>query len=130
MAAKNHCLIMPDAEKEEVINQLVGAAFGSTGQRCMALTTAVFVGESKEWIHKIKEKAQKLTIGPGNREGVDIAPAAYPELKERINQLLDTVEPEGGKFLLDGRKYVNPEFPKGNFVAPSIIEVTDKMTAY
>lgn len=125
MAAKNHCLILPDADKEEVINQLVGAAFGSTGQRCMALTTAVFVGDSKDMIPIIKEKAQKLTIGPGNREGVDISPVSFPEQKTRINAILDTVEPEGGKFLLDGRGYVNSEFPNGNWVAPSMVEVTD-----
>ncbi len=49
MAAKNHAAIMPDANKEATLNSLVGAAFGAAGQRCMALSTAVFIGESKEW---------------------------------------------------------------------------------
>ena len=60
--AKNHGVILPDANKEHTINQLVGAAFGAAGQRCMALTTAVFVGESKNWIPEIVEKARQLKV--------------------------------------------------------------------
>jgi len=50
MGAKNHCVIMPDSDKEDALNAIVNAAFGASGQRCMALTTAVFVGDSKEWV--------------------------------------------------------------------------------
>lgn len=65
MGAKNHGLIMPDADKDSVVNGLVGSAFGAGGQRCMALSVAVFVGESQEWIEEIKNKASKLEVGPG-----------------------------------------------------------------
>lgn len=58
MGAKNHGVIMPDADKESVINGLVGSSFGAGGQRCMALSTAIFVGESQKWIEDIKEKAK------------------------------------------------------------------------
>lgn len=63
--AKNHGVIMPDANKEATLNALTGAAFGAAGQRCMALSTAVFVGESKEWIPEIIERANKLKLNAG-----------------------------------------------------------------
>lgn len=65
MGAKNHGVIMPDANKEYTINQLVGAAFGAAGQRCMALTTAVVVGEAKEWIPEVAARASKLVVTAG-----------------------------------------------------------------
>ncbi len=65
---------MPDANKENTLNQLVGAAFGAAGQRCMALTTAVFVGETKQWIPELVEKVKKLKVGAGHEPGVDIGP--------------------------------------------------------
>merc|ERR1712025_635308 len=73
MGAKNHGVIMPDANKEYTVNQLVGAAFGAAGQRCMALTTAV-VGGAQEWMELVKEKALKLKVGPGREAGSDIPP--------------------------------------------------------
>lgn len=110
MAAKNHALIMPDCDKEETLNALVGAAFGAGGQRCMALSVVVFVGESKNWIPDIAKKAQSLTLGHG-KENVDISPLCYSDLKNRVVGILDTVEKEGGKFHLDGRNYVNSKYP-------------------
>merc|ERR1719322_1021407 len=65
MGAKNHGVVLPDANKENTLNQLVGAAFGAAGQRCMALSTAVFVGEAKEWIKDLKERAEKLVVNEG-----------------------------------------------------------------
>ena len=65
---------MPDANRENAINQLVGAAFGAAGQRCMALTTAVFVGDSKNWIPDLVEKAKKLKVNAGHEPGTDIGP--------------------------------------------------------
>lgn len=63
--AKNHGVIMPDANKEATLNALVGAAFGAAGQRCMALSTAVFVGEAKHWVPEIIERAKKLKVNAG-----------------------------------------------------------------
>jgi malonate-semialdehyde dehydrogenase (acetylating) / methylmalonate-semialdehyde dehydrogenase len=131
MGAKNHGIIMPDADKEDALNALVNAAFGAAGQRCMALTTAVFVGNTGEWMPELVEKAKSFKIGPGDKEGVDISPVCYPELKERILQLCASAEKEGAKMALDGTKYVHPEYPKGNFIAPTIIDhVTADMTCY
>lgn len=66
MGAKNHGVIMPDANKENTLNQLVGAAFGAAGQRCMALSTAVFVGEAQKWLPELVERAKKLKVNAGN----------------------------------------------------------------
>jgi len=73
MGAKNHAIVMPDADKEDTINALIGACFGSSGQRCMAISVAVMVGESQNWIPEIVEKSKSLTVGPGN-QNKDIAP--------------------------------------------------------
>jgi malonate-semialdehyde dehydrogenase (acetylating)/methylmalonate-semialdehyde dehydrogenase len=65
MGAKNHAIIMPDADKEDTINAIIGACFGSTGQRCMAISVMVMVGDSQKWIPEIVEKCKKLTVGAG-----------------------------------------------------------------
>lgn len=64
--AKNHGVVMPDANKENTLNQLVGAAFGAAGQRCMALSTAIFVGESREWLPELVERSRSLRVNAGN----------------------------------------------------------------
>jgi len=66
MGAKNHGVIMPDANKENTLNQLVGAAFGAAGQRCMALSTAVFVGDAQKWLPELVDRARKLKVNAGN----------------------------------------------------------------
>lgn len=65
MGAKNHGVVMPDANKENTLNQLVGAAFGAAGQRCMALSTAVFVGEAQHWLPDLIARAQSLKVNAG-----------------------------------------------------------------
>lgn len=65
MGAKNHGVIMPDANKTSMLNSLVGAAFGAAGQRCMALSTAVFVGDAKNWLPELKNRAENLKVNAG-----------------------------------------------------------------
>ena len=65
--AKNHGVVLSDANKESSLNQLVGAAFGAAGQRCMALSTAVFVGEAQKWIPDLVERTQKLVVNAGKK---------------------------------------------------------------
>lgn len=84
MAAKNHAIIMPDADREETLNALVGAAFGATGQRCMAISVAVFVGESKTWVPSLVEKSRSLVLGAGNEKGVDVSPLCYSEVNPKF----------------------------------------------
>ena len=131
MGAKNHGVIMPDANKEYTINQLVGAAFGAAGQRCMALTTAVMVGEAGDWVQEVADRATKLSISAGSEPGTDIGPVISPEARDRICALIQSAVDEGADLLLDGRGVTVDKYPDGNFVGPTIISnMKSNMTAY
>jgi len=131
MGAKNHGVIMPDANQEYTVNQLVGAAFGAAGQRCMALTTAVMVGDANKLLPEIAAKAAKLRVGPGHEAATDIPPVISPQAKERIEGLLQSAVDEGAELLLDGRGAKVAAYPDGNFCGPSIItKMTTDMKAY
>lgn len=131
MGAKNHGIVMPDADKDDALNALCNAAFGASGQRCMALSVAVLVGDANKWIPDLVKKAQSFKIGAGKDDGVDLSPVCYPELKERIVSLISTAEKEGATLALDGRNYKHPQHTKGNFVGPTIItNVNENMTCY
>merc|ERR1712106_480939 len=131
MGAKNHGVIMPDANKEYTINQLVGAAFGAAGQRCMALSTAVMVGDAKDWMEEVAEKATKLRLSAGHEAHADLGPVISPEAKERICSLIQTAVDEGAELMIDGRNVTVEEYPDGNFVGPTIItNMKKEMTAY
>ena len=80
LGAKNHGVILPDANKNQTLNQLIGAAFGAAGQRCMALSTVVFVGESKDWIPELVERAKKLKVSGGFDPEADLGPMITPEV--------------------------------------------------
>ncbi|XP_067939225.1 probable methylmalonate-semialdehyde/malonate-semialdehyde dehydrogenase [acylating], mitochondrial [Watersipora subatra] len=121
MGAKNHGVIMPDANKEATLNALVGAAFGAAGQRCMALSTAVFVGEAREWVPEIIERAQKLKVCAGDQPGADIGPLISPQAKQRVISLVESGVQEGASLLMDGTKIVVPGYEKGNFVGPTLL---------
>ena len=131
MGAKNHGVIMPDANKESTLNALVGAAFGAAGQRCMALSTAVFVGDATEWVHDVAERASKLKVSAGHEAAADVPPVISPESKQRINTLIASAEKEGATILLDGRNVKVEDYPNGNFVGPTIItNMKTNMEAY
>lgn len=131
MGAKNHGVIMADANKNATLNQLAGAAFGAAGQRCMALSTAIFVGEARQWIPDLVERAAGLKVGPGHVPGVDVGPVISPESKQRILSLIQSGVDEGAKLILDGRNVTVEKYEKGNFVGPTILtEVTPKMKCY
>lgn len=131
MGAKNHGVVMPDANKEHTLNQLVGAAFGAAGQRCMALSTVIFVGESKQWIPELVERARKLTVNAGHMPGADVGPVISAESKKRIHELIESGVQEGAQLLLDGRGVVVKGYEKGNFVGPTVLhKVTPSMRCY
>jgi len=131
MGAKNHGVVLPDANKETTLNQLVGAAFGAAGQRCMALSTAVFVGDAQEWIPDLIERSEKLTVNSGDQPGTDICPLISVAAKERVERLIQSGIDEGANCILDGRGVTVPAYPNGNFVGASILaDVTEDMTCY
>ncbi|PZC73100.1 hypothetical protein B5X24_HaOG210014 [Helicoverpa armigera] len=131
MGAKNHGVIMPDANKEHTLNQLAGAAFGAAGQRCMALSVAVFVGQSKEWIPDLVERAKGLKVNAGHVPDTDVGPLISVKAKERVIRLVESGVKEGAKLVLDGRGVKVPGFEKGNFVGPTILtDVKPNMECY
>lgn len=123
LGAKNHGVVLPDAHKDTVVNALVGAAFGAAGQRCMALSTVILVGETKNWLPDLKAKAEKLVVGAGHEKGVDVGPMISPQALDRARRLIKSGEDAGAKVLLDGRKVSVKNYPKGNFLGPTIIDL-------
>ncbi|GMT16528.1 hypothetical protein PFISCL1PPCAC_7825 [Pristionchus fissidentatus] len=121
MGAKNHGVIMPDAAKEHTINQLTAAAFGAAGQRCMALTTVILVGEARSWLPDIVEKAKKLKVNAGHLADSDVGPLISKASKERVCRLVANAKKEGANVALDGSSVVVPGYEAGNFVGPSVI---------
>lgn len=131
MGAKNHGVVMPDANKENTLNQLVGAAFGAAGQRCMALSTAVLVGEAKKWLPELVERAKKLQVNAGDQPGADLGPLISKAAKQRVCSLIESGVKEGAKLLLDGRQVKVKGYEDGNFVGPTILSnVKPDMTCY
>lgn len=130
MGAKNHAVILPDANKEQTLNQLAGAAFGAAGQRCMALSVVVLVGDAKDWVDEIKAKAEGLVVSAGKHDK-DLGPLISPQAKERVERLIQTGVDEGAKLLLDGRGITVEGYENGNFVGPTIFDnVTTDMQIY
>ncbi|ABE75296.1 MULTISPECIES: CoA-acylating methylmalonate-semialdehyde dehydrogenase [Psychrobacter] len=130
MGAKNHGVILPDANKEQTLNQLAGAAFGAAGQRCMALSVVVLVGAAGEWIDDIKAKAEGLIVSAGKHDK-DLGPLISPAAKARVEHLIGTGVEEGASLLLDGRGITVEGYEKGNFVGPTIFDnVTSDMQIY
>lgn len=131
LGAKNHATIMPDADKEATINALVGAAFGAAGQRCMALSTVIFVGSSIDWLPEIVERARLLRVGNGLHDTTDVGPVITRESRARVEHLIQAGVEDGAELLLDGRG-VKPEgCEDGNFVGPTVLHGVDhKNRAY
>lgn len=131
MGAKNHVVVMPDANKEQTLNALVGAAFGAAGQRCMALSVAVMVGESQNWVNDLVEKAKKLNVNAGHEPNTDIGPVISPRAKARVTDLINSGVEQGATLLLDGREVVVKGYEAGNFVGATIFNhVTTDMRIY
>ena len=117
LGAKNHAAVLPDCNKNHALNAISGAAFGAAGQRCMALSTLVLVGETKDWAPEIAERAKELSMNGGFEEGADLGPVISPQAKERIENLIATAEKEGATILLDGRGQKPDKYPNGNWVS-------------
>ncbi len=120
MGAKNHAVVMPDANKDQSLNALVGAGFGAAGQRCMATSVAVLVGEANQWIPDIVAKAKTLKVNAGIEKGADLGPVISKQAKERIEGFIAQGVKEGAKLELDGRNPKIPGYEKGNFIAPTV----------
>ncbi|MDN7134995.1 CoA-acylating methylmalonate-semialdehyde dehydrogenase [Pseudidiomarina terrestris] len=129
--AKNHCVIMPDANKSQVISNLVGASVGAAGQRCMAISVAVFVGAAKDWIPEIAEELKKVRPGAWNDKAAAFGPLISPQAKQRVENFIKQGQEEGATLLVDGRNCEVKDFPDGNWVGPTMFsDVTTDMEIY
>jgi malonate-semialdehyde dehydrogenase (acetylating)/methylmalonate-semialdehyde dehydrogenase len=120
MGAKNHAVVMPDANKDQTLNNLVGAAFGAAGQRCMAASTAVFVGGAQRWIPELVEKSRGLKLNAGCESGTDVGPVVSRASLDRISLLVERGIAEGATLELDGRNAQVRGYERGNFIGPTI----------
>jgi malonate-semialdehyde dehydrogenase (acetylating) / methylmalonate-semialdehyde dehydrogenase len=120
MGAKNHAVVLPDANREQTLNALAGAAFGAAGQRCMAASTAVLVGAARTWVSDLVAKAKTLKVSAGTEAGTDVGPLISCAARERVEALIAAGIAEGATLELDGRNPAVPGFAQGNFVGPTI----------
>src|SRR5450631_560468 len=131
MGAKNHAVVMPDANKEQSLDALVGATFGAAGQRCMATSVTVLVGEAQKWIPDIVSKAKTLKVNAGTEKGTDVGPVVSKSAKHRILGLVEEGVNAGAKLELDGRNVKVPGYEQGNFIGPTIFSgVKPQMSIY
>lgn len=113
------------------MNALVAAGFGAAGQKCMALSTVVFVGGISLWEDKLVERAKALKVNAGTEPDVDLGPVISKQAKEQICRLIQTAVESGAKLVLDGRNIVVPGYERGNFIGPTILsDVTADMECY
>jgi malonate-semialdehyde dehydrogenase (acetylating)/methylmalonate-semialdehyde dehydrogenase len=121
--AKNHVIVLPDADMHMATQIISDSAFGCAGQRCLAVSVAVTIGEAqKTFRDSIADAASKLRTGNGLDEGIQMGPVITPQSKERVESLIALGEKEGAKVLLDGRNSKIPKYESGNFVKPTILD--------
>ena len=131
MGAKNHAVVLPDANKEQTLNAIAGASFGAAGQRCMALPVVMLVGEAQQWLPDLVAKAKSLKVSGGTEPGTDVGPVISCAALSRIEGLIERGVAEGATLALDGRKPTVPGYEKGNFVGPTIFsDVKPGMSIY
>jgi malonate-semialdehyde dehydrogenase (acetylating)/methylmalonate-semialdehyde dehydrogenase len=131
MGAKNHMIVMPDADKNATLNALVGASVGAAGQRCMAISVAVLVGDAKNWVEELKERMAKVRPGAWNDASAAYGPIISKSAHQRVLGLIAKGKEEGATCLLDGSEVVVPESPEGNWVGPTLFtDVTTDMSIY
>ena len=132
MGAQNHGVVLPDANPKAALAAITAAGFGAAGQRCMALSRVVLVGDATDaLLPRIVDAASKLTLGKGDAPGVDVPPLNSAKEKGRIEGLLDRAEAGGAVLALDGRRATVDGFPNGNWVGPTVVAgVTPDMEIY
>jgi malonate-semialdehyde dehydrogenase (acetylating)/methylmalonate-semialdehyde dehydrogenase len=131
--AKNHMVIMPDADLDQVADALMGAGFGSAGERCMAISMAVPVGDetADRLIAKLKPQVETLNIGPHDQKGAEMGPVITAEAKTRIENMINQGEAEGAKVVVDGRNYQVKGYEQGFWVGATLLDhVKADMSVY
>ena len=131
--AKNHMLILPDADLDDVANALMGAAYGSAGERCMAISVGVCVGDevADRLIEKLKPRVEALRIGPSLERGLEMGPLVTKEHREKVMNYIQMAEDEGSRLVVDGRDFVLEGHEDGYFLGGSLVDhVKPDMQSY
>lgn len=131
--AKNHCVVMPDADMEMAADAITGAAFGSAGERCMALSVVVSVGEdsARRLTDALITRVKNIRVGAGTEPDVDMGPLISAAHRERVLAAIDEGVKEGARLLVDGRDFRHKDFPNGFFTGPTLFdEVREDMQIY
>ncbi|MBN1535483.1 MAG: CoA-acylating methylmalonate-semialdehyde dehydrogenase [Anaerolineales bacterium] len=120
--AKNLSIVMPDADREMTTRVIADSAFGSAGQRCLATSLVLTVGEARDWFpDMICDNAAKRVVGYGLNPDVEMGPVITPQSKERIENIIEQGSKEGAKILVDGRGTVVEGYEQGNFIGPTLL---------
>jgi malonate-semialdehyde dehydrogenase (acetylating)/methylmalonate-semialdehyde dehydrogenase len=131
--AKNHAVIMPDGDIDQAVAALMGAAYGSCGERCMAISVAVCVGDqvADNTVAKLADKVRGLRIGPGRDNSNDMGPLISRDSLDRIHQYVQEGVAQGAELVVDGRDLTVPGHEQGYFVGGCLFDrVTEDMTVY
>jgi malonate-semialdehyde dehydrogenase (acetylating)/methylmalonate-semialdehyde dehydrogenase len=130
--AKNHMVVMPDADSKLAAQALLGAAYGSAGERCMAISAAVAVGDAGDrLIRELVPIVKGLKVGPGTMEGVEMGPLVTREHRERVLKYVDTGVEEGAELIVDGRRLSVPGYERGFYLGACLFDrVTSAMRIY
>jgi malonate-semialdehyde dehydrogenase (acetylating)/methylmalonate-semialdehyde dehydrogenase len=131
--AKNHMVVMPDADMDQVTDAIIGAAYGSAGERCMAISVVVAVGDEAAdiMIEKLKPRVAALKIGPYTDSATEMGPVITPEARDRIVNYIDQGVEQGADLVLDGRGVTVEGHENGHFVGGTIFDkVTTDMSIY
>jgi malonate-semialdehyde dehydrogenase (acetylating)/methylmalonate-semialdehyde dehydrogenase len=132
--AKNHAVVLPDADLEHAAGHIVAGAYGSAGERCMAVSVAVAVGDAADGLVEIlARKAREVKVGPGDRPGTEMGPLVTKAAQERVENAVGTAAAQGATLVVDGRglKIDDPAYADGFFTGPSLLDhVTTEMDAY
>jgi malonate-semialdehyde dehydrogenase (acetylating) / methylmalonate-semialdehyde dehydrogenase len=131
--AKNHMIVMPDADMDQAVDALMGAAYGSAGERCMAISVAVPVGErtADALMERLEPRVRALKIGPGTDPEAEMGPLVTKQHLEKVRGYIDQGEREGAKLVVDGRGFRMQGYESGFFIGGSLFDhVTPDMTIY
>ena len=124
--AKNHAVVLPDADLEFASTHLIAAAFGSAGERCMAISVAVAVGNAADGLVNILEtQARAINVGSGRDAGIDMGPVVTEQAKQRIVDLIGSAQRQGADIRVDGREIQVAGYETGFFVGPTLIDGVD-----
>ncbi|MEU5645362.1 CoA-acylating methylmalonate-semialdehyde dehydrogenase [Streptomyces milbemycinicus] len=130
--AKNHAVVLPDADLEFAANHITAGAYGSAGERCMALSVAVAVGSAADGLVEVLErKAREVKVGPGDAPGTEMGPLVTKAAQERVENAVGTAATQGATVVVDGRGLKVDGHESGFFTGPSLLDhVTAEMDAY